>query len=90
MGGRYNLPHKPNPYKENPTTVVQKLPINDWTDLPDLEPGDKVIREDGIAYTIAGDGGTLIHPDGTYYNPFTLKPLLDQERAAYLSNIGIF
>jgi len=55
-----------------------------------LEPGDKVIREDGSTYTIAGDGGTLIHPDGTYYNPFTLKPLLDQERAAYLSNIGIF
>ena len=53
MGGRYNLPHKPNPYKENPTTVVPKLPINDWTDLPDLEPGDKVIREDGVAYTIA-------------------------------------
>ena len=70
--------------KENPTVVVQKTPVRYWADLPDLEPGDKVIREDGITYTIAGDYDSLVSPDGVYHDPMTLQPYPDQKKAAVM------
>lgn len=68
--------------KETRTFVVQKTPVRYWADLPDLEPGDKVVREDGITYTIAGDYNSLISPDGVYHDPMTLQPYPDQKQAA--------
>lgn len=73
-----------NSEKETETVVSLETPVLYEADLPDLNPGDKVIREDGITYTIAGDYDSLISPDGIYYDPMTLKPYSDQQKAAVM------
>ena len=70
--------------KEYVTVAFMETPVRYEADLPDLNPGDKVFREDGITYTIAGDYDSLISPDGIYYDPMTLKPYSDQEKAAVM------
>ena len=64
------------------TVAFMETPVRYLADLPDLEPGDKVIREDGLIYTIAGDYDSLVSSDGVYYDPITLMPYSDQEKAA--------
>ena len=68
--------------KEYVTVAFMETPVRFLADLPDLEPGDKVLREDGLIYTIAGDYDSLICSDGIYYDPITLMPYSDQELAA--------
>lgn len=68
--------------EEHVTVAFMETPVRYLADLPDLEPGDKVIREDGLIYTIAGDYDSLISSDGVYYDPITLMPYSDQEKAA--------
>ena len=68
--------------KEYVTVAFMETPVRFLADLPDLEPGDKVLREDGLIYTIAGDYDSLICSDGIYYDPITLMPYSDQEMAA--------
>ena len=64
------------------TIAFMETPVRYLADLPDLEPGDKVIREDSLIYTIAGDYDSLVSSDGVYYDPITLMPYSDQEKAA--------
>ena len=68
--------------EEYVTVAFMETPVRYLADLPDLEPGDKVIREDGLIYTIAGDYDSLISSDGVYYDPITLMPYSEQEKAA--------
>jgi len=67
-------------------TTVTCLNPKAWHDLPDVQPGTQVEREDGNVYTVAKDKGTLIDSKGYYVSPFTLERYLNQKLASITAN----
>lgn len=68
-------------FEHNGEMVVENLDPQEVEDLPSgLEPGTKILREDGNVYTLGDDGMMLIDGEDFIVNPFGLQRFLHQER----------
>lgn len=54
---------------------------------PGLEPGTRVLREDGNVYVVTGDMVCLKTLGGVYVMPSTLEVLADQKNAQFVAEM---
>ncbi len=67
-------------FEHNGEMVVENLDPQEVEDLPDAEPGARILREDGNVYTLGDDCMMLIDDEDYIVNPFGLQRFLHQKR----------